>query len=244
MADSLNTTNLSRRSILGTGFAAAGALSVLGTLPTQAAEADAKLLKLFAAYLESEAKDNEAYAAWDEAQAKGEARIRIAPVLIWPSIIQASGLYAAQPDFDNPVMDRAAIEELVAKFPVDKQDLERERRLRALEEWNAECAAANKAYHVDELEQASKAAARVRDEAWAALMDTPATSMSGVALKLAAVLRNDPTAQMVWTGAKSLSECQAAGMLLSARADALRLAGLPHTLGVDQPQGTYHQESV
>jgi hypothetical protein len=44
-------------------------------------------------------------------------------------------LYAAQPDFDNPIMDRAAIEELVAKFPLDKQDFERERRLQALEEW-------------------------------------------------------------------------------------------------------------
>src|SRR5687768_14958066 len=169
MADSLNTTNLSRRSILGTGLAAAGAVSVLGSLPAAAGQADAKLLQLFAAYLEAETRDNEAYQAWDEAQANAS-RVRLAPVLIWPSIIQPSGLYAAQPDFDNPVMGRAAIEELVAKFPVEKQDFEREQRLRALEEWNAECAAANKAYRVDELEQASEAAAEARDEAWAALM--------------------------------------------------------------------------
>jgi len=70
-------------------------------------------------------------------------------------------------------------------------------------------------------------------------MDAPATSIIGIALKLAAVLRSDPTAQMVWTGAKSPWECQAAGLLLSARADALRLAGLPHTYGTDEPQGEY-----
>src|SRR5688572_27459623 len=47
MADSLNTTNLSRRSILGTGIAAAGALAA-AALPAIAATAksDAKLLQL------------------------------------------------------------------------------------------------------------------------------------------------------------------------------------------------------
>jgi hypothetical protein len=47
MADSLNTTNLSRRSILSTGIAAAGALAV-SALPAiaTAAKADAKLLQL------------------------------------------------------------------------------------------------------------------------------------------------------------------------------------------------------
>jgi hypothetical protein len=66
--------------------------------------------------------------------------------------------------------------------------------------------------------------------------------MIGVALKLAAVLRSDPTAQMVWSGAKSPSECQGAGMLLSARADALRLAALPHTFGTDEPEGGFVEE--
>jgi hypothetical protein len=77
MADSLNTTNLSRRCILGTRIAAAGAVSVLGCLPVQAAEADAKLLQLLEAYKEAEAKDNEAYCAWDESQ--GNAKEQAGP---------------------------------------------------------------------------------------------------------------------------------------------------------------------
>jgi hypothetical protein len=188
MADSLNITNLSRRGMLGTGLAAAGALSVLSSVTPKAAEADAKLIALYAAYLEAEAKDNEAYAAWDDAQGKVQRRVRIAPVLIWPSIIQASGLYAAQPDYDNPVMDRDAIEALVAKFPVDKQDFEREQRLRALEEWNVKCAAANKACRVDELRAAHEAAREARLALWDQLAESPAQSTIGIAVKLAALM--------------------------------------------------------
>jgi hypothetical protein len=46
MADSLNTTNLSRRSILGTGIAAAGALAAAALPAIAASNADAKLLQL------------------------------------------------------------------------------------------------------------------------------------------------------------------------------------------------------
>jgi hypothetical protein len=129
--------------------------SVFGIVSVQAAGADTELLRLYAAYLEAEARDNKAYTAWDEAKAEAEASTRLAPVLIWPTVISGSGTYAAQPDYDNPVMDRAAIEDLVAKFPEEKQEFERERRLKALEEWNSECAAANKAFNVDELKATS-----------------------------------------------------------------------------------------
>ena len=54
MADSLNTTNLSRRTILGTGIAAAGVLVGADSLTAQAAESDTEIVTLFAAILEAE----------------------------------------------------------------------------------------------------------------------------------------------------------------------------------------------
>jgi hypothetical protein len=117
MADSLNTTNLSRRSILGTGLAAAGALSVLSSVTAKAADADAKFLQLYAAYLESEAKDNEAYGAWDEAQGDAKEQAGPVPALLWPSIATPGGIHSRIPSFDCPPMDRAEIEELVARIP-------------------------------------------------------------------------------------------------------------------------------
>jgi len=68
MADSLNTTNLSRRSILGTGIAAAGVLAA-GALPAPAmpAGSDAKLLQLCRNYLRLERMHDSLCKAADDA---------------------------------------------------------------------------------------------------------------------------------------------------------------------------------
>jgi hypothetical protein len=97
-------------------------------------------------------------------------------------------------------MDRDAIEALVAKFPVDKQDFEREQRLRALEEWNVKCAAANKACRVDELRAAHEAAREARLALWDQLAESPAQSTIGIAVKLAALMHYEDEYRHAWTG--------------------------------------------
>jgi hypothetical protein len=88
MADSPNTTNLSRRSILGTGIAAAGALAVTA-VPAIAAStgSDAKLLQLCRNYLRLEEAHHRSVGAEDDAQEaiwakekKAEARRQLKPI--------------------------------------------------------------------------------------------------------------------------------------------------------------------
>ena len=79
-------------------------------------------------------------------------------------------------------------------------------------------------------------------EAWDALAAAPAQSFTGVAIKLAAALRWDDGLQEVWAGRDPGEKGER--MILAARADALRLAGLPHTFGVDEPPGEYTDTDV
>ncbi len=62
-------------------------------------------------------------------------------------------------------------------------------------------------------------------------------SVTGIALKLVALFQWDDDLQEAWSG-KSDPEFSDI-MCLAARADALRLAGMPHTYGTDEPEGTY-----
>jgi hypothetical protein len=68
MADSLNTTNLSRRSILGTGLAAAGALAAAAVPTAASTGSDYKLLQLCRNYEQLERAYARAAAASDNAQ--------------------------------------------------------------------------------------------------------------------------------------------------------------------------------
>jgi hypothetical protein len=87
------------------------------------------------------------------------------------------------------------------------------------------------------LKAASEAANETRIDLWAQIENTPAQSVTGVALKLAAVMLWDDGLKDVWTG-RDQGE-QGDSMFLAARADAMRLAGLPHTFGTDEPESEY-----
>jgi hypothetical protein len=76
-----------------------------------------------------------------------------------------------------------------------------------------------------------------RFELWDQLAQTPAKSVTGIALKLVALFQWDDGLQDAWSG-KSEPELGQI-MCLAARADALRLAGMPHTYGADEPEGEY-----
>jgi hypothetical protein len=74
---------------------------------------------------------------------------------------------------------------------------------------------------------------RLRDQ----LAQTPAKSVTGIALKLVTLFQWDDDLRDAWSG-KSDPEYGDI-MCLAARADALRLAGLPHMFGIDEPEGGY-----
>jgi len=227
------TRTINRR----TALASTAALAAICPLPLQAAETDAEIARLYTAYLEAEKRDAEAYAAYDEASGDARSKTSPPPILLWPTVRLPTGLHSQVPDFDRPVMDRQAIEDLVAQFPAHEQSEERTKRLQALEEWQAERAKHRVAYRVDELKAASDKAQEERYELWDQLAQTPAKSVTGIALKLVALFQWDDGLQDAWSG-KSDPEYSEI-MCLAARADALRLAGMPHTFGTVEPEGEY-----
>jgi hypothetical protein len=110
-------------------------------------------------------------------------------------------------------------------------------RLAILDAWEKERARQHATRRVDELETAKAAASEEGFELWERLTNTPAKSLADVAVKLAAVLFVDSSLHQFWTGASSGEMGER--MVLAARADALRLAGMPHTFGTDKPPGIY-----
>jgi hypothetical protein len=202
MADSLNTTNLSRRGMLGTGLAAAGAVSVLGSLSAQAAGTDARVLQLYDAFIAAEERDLAAYSAWDDA--RGEA------------VGAAKAKLGIRPGQYSPPM--------------------------LLEQWEAAIDEQVEALGHTRLYRAAETAKGVYEESWRALVDCPAQSVVGVAIKLAAAVHWDDSLRGIWTGEHSGEKGE--HLVMAARADALRLAGLPGDFGIDEPEGTYQEESV
>jgi hypothetical protein len=122
-----------------------------------------------------------------------------------------------------------------AKLGITNKKAEDSPRFRAMpiEEWEAAIAKQVEALGLAPLRAASEAAQNARYEAWDALADAPAKSVTGIALKLVALFQWDDDLQDDWQGkGSSLGTI----MCLAARADALRLAGLPHTFGADKPE--------
>jgi hypothetical protein len=73
-------------------------------------------------------------------------------------------------------------------------------RLQALEEWQAERAKHRVAYRVDELKAASDKAQEARFELWDQRAQTPAKSVTGIALKLVALFQWDDGLRDAWSG--------------------------------------------
>jgi hypothetical protein len=113
-------------------------------------------------------------------------------------------------------------------------------RAMPIEEWEAAIAEQVEALGYSPLQASAEAAQNARYEAWQALADAPAKSVTGIALKLVALFQWDDELQEAWSG-KGVCELGHT-MCLAARADALRLAGLPHTFGTEEPEGEYVEE--
>jgi hypothetical protein len=98
-----------------------------------------------------------------------------------------------------------------------------------IEQWEAATAKQVERLGFAPLKAASEAAQQARYDAQDVLANTPAQSVTGIALKLAALFQWDEQLQEAWKGKDGeLGH----SMCLGARADALRLAGLPETLGI------------
>jgi hypothetical protein len=214
------TRTINRR----TAIASATALAALAPLPLKAAESDAEIARLFAAHVEAEDRANEAYNRYEEAAAEADDRVGRPAVLLYP-------------DSPRRWASEDSIEELVRHFPPSQRAAKRAECLGALKQWKAALATERKASGVNDLEATAEAVREVCYETWDQLVDTPANTVTGVAIKLAAVLWWHPDLREVWTG-KTNGE-MGENLMLSARADALRLAGLPHTFGMDEPEGEY-----
>jgi hypothetical protein len=253
MADSLNTTNLSRRTILGTGIAAAGALTGVASLPVQAAESDREITALFAAVLEAEEGSNLAYAEYDEADANARAASPKPPQAIvhrWHDVFGFK-----QDEFGRPaILSRQVITEYAQPSrwahmpePYSTESLSKARRiamerLAVLDAWETECARQRDIHCVDELDHKSKSRRQTYFDLWNRLEETPAQSITGVAIKLAAMMHWDDGLRDVWDGSSpgELGET----MFLAARRDAMRLAGLPHSFGADEPESEYQNDKA
>jgi hypothetical protein len=183
------TTTINRRGMIAGTTARAAAISAM---PLSAAESDAEIKRLFAAYLEAEERDSAAYAAWDEA--RGDA----------------------------------------VKAAKAKLDITRKSPAMPIEEWEAAIAEQVNALGLEPIRLAHEAAEAARYEAWDALAEAPAQSVTGIALKLVALFQWDEGLQDAWSGKDGIELGHT--MCLAARADALRLAGLPHTFGADKPE--------
>jgi hypothetical protein len=105
----------------------------------------------------------------------------------------------------------------------------------AIKEWHALIDKQCETMGFSHLKAASEAANETRIDPWEQIENTPAQSVTGAALKLAAVMLWDDGLRDVWTG-RDQGE-QGDTMFLAARADAMRLAGLPHTFGTNEPEG-------
>jgi hypothetical protein len=241
MADSFNTTNPSRRTILGTGIAAAGALASVASLPTQAAESDQEIAALFAAVLKAEERANAAYAEYDEADGNARGASPKPPQAIvhrWNDVFSFK-----QDEFGRPaILSREDIAEYVkpsrwAHMPdvaaaiSDACNIAK-KRLAILDAWEAECARQREVHCVSELEQKFQRLQQAYFDLWDKLEETPAQSITGVAIKLAAMMHWDDGLREAWsgTGPGEMGET----MFLAARADALRLANLPHSFGTEE----------
>lgn len=254
MADALNTTNLSRRTILGTGIAAAGVFVGAESLPAQAPETDKDIAALFAAVLEAEERSNAAYAEYDEADANASAASPKPPQAIVHRWHDDFGF--KKDEFGRPaILSREVIAEYTQPFrwayipegyratAVSKAQSVAKERLAILDAWEAECARQRDIHRVDELDHKSQSLRQTYFDLWNKLEETPAQSVTGVAIKLAAMMYWDDELREAWSGKASGSELGAT-MFLAARRDAMRLAGLPHTFGADEPEGKYQDEQL
>jgi len=188
--------------MLGTGLAAAGAFSVLRSLPADASEADAKLLQLYDAFIAAEERDLAAYIALDDARG-------------------------------------AVIKVIRAKLGFK---LTEPARVMPIEEWEAAIAEQLEALGHAPLQVNAQSAKAAYEEAWTAVVDCPAQSVVGVAIKLAAAVHWDDSLRGIWAGEHGGAKGER--LVMAARADALRLAGLPGDFGIDEPKGEYHEEEA
>jgi hypothetical protein len=113
---------------------------------------------------------------------------------------------------------------------------ERAKRVKALENWQAERAKHRAAYRVDELKAASDKAQEERYELWDQLAQTPAKSVTGIALKLAALFQWDDGLRDAWSGN---SEPEFSDIMCPR---ATWTCSLPHTYGADQREGKYQRD--
>jgi len=201
MADSLNTTNLSRRSILGTGLAAAGALTALLPLSVSAAESEPELMRLYCQYKAHEKVMLDAVEAADEAGFVARAQFPKPPdCLIWR---HADGT----PHYNNAGDPMVMTSELF-----DPKDLPTEVRADLLN-YERACDAIRDKHNCSALRAVADDFEEESSRLWEAIATTPSRTFLGVAIK-------------VGLGVSAYADCETS-MQFAARTDALRLAGLP-----------------
>jgi hypothetical protein len=203
MADTLNTTNLSRRSILGTGLAAAGALAGLSQLPLSAAETEPELMALYAKHQAQESVMLDAVEAADLAEYAARGQFPKPPEsLIWR---HSDGT----PHYNNagdPMVMTSAL--------FDPKDLPESVRADLLA-YESTCDAIRTKHNCPALRHVADGLEEESSRLWEAIAETPAHSLLGVAVKIGLGISVD--SDMV--------------MEAAARSDALRLAGFPENFG-------------
>jgi hypothetical protein len=202
MADSLNTTNLSRRTILGTGIAAAGALSV-SPLPGSAGEADHELTALYAQHRAQERLMLDAVEVADEAEYAARGQFPKPPdSLIWR---HSDGTPHYNNGGDPMVMTSTLF---------NPEDLPNDVQADLLA-YESACDAIRGKHNCAALRQVADELEEENSRLWEAIAETPSRSWQGVAIKIGL----------------GISSCMETSMQAGARADAMRLAGFPDDFG-------------
>jgi hypothetical protein len=181
MADSLNTTNLSRRSILGTGLAAAGALASLSPLPLSAAESEPELMALYSQYMANERVMLDATEVADEAQFAARKEFPKPPdSLTWR---HSDGT----PHYNNAGDPMVMTSELF-----DPKDLPEDVRADLLG-YESTCDSIRDKHNCTALRQAANDLEESSNRLWETIAETPARSPLGVAIRLGSAFPLTPT---------------------------------------------------
>ena len=210
--------SITRRHALATTIA--GALSI-ATIPAAAGDDRAEWLAMWHAYQAQEKHHVAATDAFYGAEHAAEQEYPEPPECLWQKVDgepRRNWHGAIRP------LNRSDIDALCDKQP----------RLAALATWEAECAAVDARFNVRALEAAQEAEYDRYEALERAIIDKPATSMIGIAIKLAVWARTELTSTLECAGGADHPEGQQwlAGPAVAAWHDALRLAGLPDDMGL------------
>jgi hypothetical protein len=210
--------SITRRHALATTIA--GALSI-ATIPAAAGDDRAEWLAMWHAYQAQEKRHVAATDAHYGAEHAAERAHPEPPECLWQKV-----------DGEPRRNWHGAIR------PLSRSDIDalcdKQLCLAALATWEAECAVVDARFNVPALEAAHEAEYDHYEALERAIIDKPATSMIGIAVKLAVWARTELTDTLECAGGKDHPEGQQwlAGPAVAAWHDALRLAGLPDDMGL------------